>query len=72
MAHLALSGENPFPIVNLTKTNRDGTPTVNPYQYRFENCWCEEIDKSTALSQGRQTLTPQTSHEVPNFCDQKA
>ena len=50
MALMALPGTNPYPIVNLTKTNRDGTPTTNPYEARFGNRWREEIESSTALS----------------------
>ena len=45
----AAPGKNPYPIVNLTKTNYDGSPTDNPYQARYGDTWREEIKNSTAL-----------------------
>ena len=50
MAHQALPSDSPFPIINLNKTNRDRTPTVDPYQSIFGDCWRDDINKSTALS----------------------
>ena len=48
-ASAAASGSNPYPIIYLSTTNCDGTPS-NPYQARFGDTWRDEIIKSTALS----------------------
>ena len=49
-ASAAASGPNPYPIIYLATTNRDGTPSSNPYQARFGDTWRDEIIKSTAFS----------------------
>lgn len=49
-ACVAAPGKDPYPIINLSKTDRDGKPTSNPYHSRFGDSWRSEIMKSTALS----------------------
>ena len=50
LAEQAIPGKNPFQRLNLTKFNRDGTPTDNPYRSRYGDRWREAIECSTALS----------------------
>ena len=43
--NVAASGRDPYLVINLSKTNRDGTSNDKSYQARFGDLWRREIVK---------------------------